>query len=499
MSQKEEEVQQVKLPFSEAMQLAMLGWLMTDDRFFMQCRDIVKPEWFLDLIAGKVYAAKLKLYKRLDRIPTRAEVEELEFTSEDNKTRAQMLVKLNTGVVKRADFGLDVLSVQLTQWLHCQMYRDAVQKSAHLYNQKKFDQAFGILDNAAAKIKTTRFDEDGEIHFDKPEEMFASRAVNRTNACTFGLTLMDQLLIQDDNPETCRMGSLLSGDSTVLLAPTNIGKTTTMINVAIANVLQGKHVLLLTHEGRPEDIQDKIWCNLLGCTRAQLFNHWQQNPKEWYLRMAALKRFFTYIPMNDAGMNVEKVESAIRRRQENRMHQRGGSRGYDLVLDDYPAKLGTIQGSQGNLQYRHVLDIVYNRFVQLALEYNYHSVVAFQTNRNGSAINRNIHTEEKRLLTMEDAAEAWGPMTTATNVISINRDERLMALRKIIFSICKSRSSEVGWAVACNTDFARAITHRDSLGAIYYRGSSTMGDKIESLMEQYLDKEVPMEKVREYA
>jgi hypothetical protein len=97
---------------------------------------------------------------------------------------------------------------------------------------------------------------------------------------------------------------------------------------------------------------------------------------------------------------------------------------------------------------------------------------------------------------MEDAAESWGPITQATNVISINRNEAAKAKGLVTFYIDKSRSSETGYAVVCKSDYGRAITHSNELGAVYYRGVTAV-EKIDQLMEQYNNgtHEIPMSEI----
>jgi hypothetical protein len=96
---------------------------------------------------------------------------------------------------------------------------------------------------------------------------------------------------------------------------------------------------------------------------------------------------------------------------------------------------------------------------------------------------------------MEDVMESWGPMTTATNVISINRDPVAQAKGIVTFFICKSRSSEVGWAVACKSNYAAAQSHQPDAASTWYRGVSPMSERIESLLDGFRGREIPMQAV----
>jgi hypothetical protein len=176
---------------------------------------------------------------------------------------------------------------------------------------------------------------------------------------------------------------------------------------------------------------------------------------------------------------VEEVEPLIRRKQEDLMAKTG--KGYDLLVCDYPAKLTTRLAQNGHMSKRNVDEIVYGYFVQLALEYGFHSLLAIQTNREGSKVNKG-QKDEHRLLVMEDVHESYGVMQEATNVITLNRDPVAKARQHMTFHIDKSRSSETGFAVVARTDFARARTHHADLGAIWYRGVATMADQVDDLL-----------------
>ena len=108
-------------------------------------------------------------------------------------------------------------------------------------------------------------------------------------------------------------------------------------------------------------------------------------------------------------------------------------------------------------------------------------------------MNKRGNDGERRLLTGEDANESFGPIQEATNIITLNRDPMDEALGWITFYIDKSRSSEKGFAIACKTDYGRAQTHSDKLGAVWYRGTSkvTQRSNFTDLFVRYRDRQIP--------
>lgn len=488
------------LPFSQPKQEALLGYLLTEEKFFQLARHRIKPEWFTQSRLNQLWTMALAWSEKYNRAPTKQEIAEgpsmmAQDLGDQNRLRSQ----LNLCVERRMEFGLDALSSELTDWLHARIYMAAMKKSESLFNQgaksmdsKKFQEAYTVLKSMTRDIDDTSFEPGQAEAMDDPEGDFRQQAIESQDAISFGMPALNRLLL----PEGAGKGSLLRGDMTVLLAPTNIGKTTTMVTIAALNIWEGKDVLLITHEGRVADIKLKIWQSMIGRSRQEILSGLGRPEMREMLAMARklVHDHLEFLPLNKAGMTVEEVETIIRRRNDRWKAKHG--KGFDLIIDDYAAKLTTAMAKGGSWALRQIHEVVYNYFSQIALEQNCHVVTAIQTNREGSkANNRKSKESGPRLLTMEDVMESWGPMTTATNVISINRDPVAQAKNLVTFLICKSRSSEVGWAVVCRSNYAAAQSHSPEAEATWYRGTSPMSEKIDTLLEDNKGREIPWQTV----
>lgn len=479
------------LPFSLARQDAVLGHLILNEKFFKQCRTIVKAKWFNDGYAVKVYQALLNYAEKHSTHPTYQELQATkDFENESQGVRNRMIIKVAEAINATQIYRLDSLKPELTDWLHARYFHEGVHEAQQLFNASQMKEAYAKMAEKMHLIRTTTFDDSSEFEFSNFVSFVNEQEVATQEALTFGQPILDRLLL----PEAEGRGSLLPGDTTILLAPTNVGKTTTMITVAAANIRKGKSVLFITHEGREEDIAIKFWCNLIQRTKAEIFEAVRGSPDGEAIRKSMadiakiLPRHLTYVPMNKAGLTVEEVERKIRKLQEERIAQFG--KGYDLVVNDYPAKLGSEQMKYGQFQKRNLDEYVYNIFIQLGLEYKFHVLCAIQTNRTGSKINRGQKGYEDRLLTHEDVMESFGPMTGATTVITINRDHHSEGLGYITYFISKSRSSHTGTAVVCKSDFIRATTHHERLGAMWYRGNTPLGEQVGIQFAQFQGREI---------
>lgn len=181
-------------------------------------------------------------------------------------------------------------------------------------------------------------------------------------------------------------------------------------------------------------------------------------------------------------MTIEEVVPIIRMNQEEWATTHKG-KGFDLLISDYPAILSTQQAQKGNLQMRHKDKIVYDYYVQLALEYKFHSLLAIQTNREGARVN-NQEKGNDRLIHSTDVSESFDPIKEATNIITLNRSPEAKKDNYLIYLIDKSRGSETGISILARTNFAHCITHSEALGATAFVGDRTEHEFIRSYLEK---------------
>jgi replicative DNA helicase len=466
----------ISLPYDKIKQQAIIGHMLRNPSFFKQCIDRITPAWFNDIACSQIYKAMHGYWKKYNLAPTPEEVRCSEFIQQE-PMQAQRNVWLNCiGLCEMESerFKLEVLRTELTEWMHSRMYREAVEKSTHLFNSQKYRECYQTIKRHVDEITTTTFNDDGEIRFENPTYLLDSE-FQYQNALTTGLRMWDNLMHPSGNAPG---GGLFRKDTTVMLAPSNVGKTTTLITMAMANVKLNKHVLFMTHEGRPDDIREKMLCSYLGISKANLFKAYKDPVKGKKFVEGAIdqiSKYLTYLPYNKAGMTVEEVIPIIRRRQEILM-AKTGAKGYDMIVSDYPGKLSTVMGK--GMALRQIYEQVYEQYVQLALELDCHCLLAIQSNRQASKDNR----AGDRLLTMEDVHESFGTMQSATNVITINRDEDAMLKDRVVFYISKSRSSKTGVAIMCRSKFSACRSHHESLESIFYHGYEPMTDRAENLL-----------------
>jgi hypothetical protein len=308
------------------------------------------------------------------------------------------------------------------------------------------------------------------------------------DALPFGSATLDRLLL----PEANGNGSLLRGDMTVLLGPVNAGKTSCMITTLAANLRAGKNAILIPHEGRPDDLKLKLIQCLSGTTKKELFYAARDpNLRGNFAEIESLLHdHLVYMPMIKAGLTVEEFGTAVRRAVDRFMSRHNGA-SIDLVVDDYLALLTSTQNARGQLQKRERDSVVYQFGSTLAGECKFHLLTGIQGNREANKINKRVKGAADRLLVPEDSSESFGPAMVATNIITLNRSPMAQIRNRVTFLICKSRSSETNIAVVCGSRYSCCVTHKDELGCTWYKGLSTMDQRIDDLMVQYKNAEIP--------
>lgn len=297
-------------------------------------------------------------------------------------------------------------------------------------------------------------------------------------------------------------GFELDGDHLFLLGDFTVTHNTRcMATIVRHNALRGKNVLYLMHEGNCDDVYSLLYASLISRPEKGIWVTPQMVQERLYATAEGRRLIeqardvwrshVCFVPIIKAGMTVEDVVTTVRRKNDEWAASHGG-RGFDLVVDDYPALLSTVLASKGNLQYRHTMHAIYLQFSQLAGELDVHSLVGYQSNREGAkAMKGRSQHSKKRLLTRDDMEESSGPGQTAANIITINRDDELAQKGAVVYYLDKSRSNQTGYAVMCKSRYDACITHDDALGATWYMGTGSHSTIVENLLEQYPGQQIP--------
>jgi replicative DNA helicase len=477
----------IQLPFDEGAQQALIGHIMQKETFFKQTYQRLQPTWFTDSDISKIYVGYCEYYKQYDHVPT--SIDEFKawrnFQVLDQADRNRINNKITLCHAKTSTYGVDYLAEQLTAWQKLQLCVRNLPQIANLLNNHKIDKAETLLHDTSKDLLFSSFQADPVADWEDFKAIREAENIDAENAVSTGLSILDRKILP-----TGTKGSLLPGDTTVIIASANAGKSSCLSTIAKHSVVSCKSVLWITREGRQHDMMTKMYCCVFKKTRGELWQ-WSLTPEgdSTMSKMTKhLNKYLHYIHVPRVNAYVEDIVADILRMQAARQSQYG--KGYDLVIVDYPAIFQTKESQGAKWGLREIQDYLYRQFVQLAAQEQFHCLLAAQTNREGSKVNKGIGGG-KRLLSSEDVAECFGIIMSATNVLTINRDEKAQSKGHLTFYLVKSRSGSTGWAVTCKSNFEMATTHSESLGATAYRGNIRLSDQVDDLIRNYPNRDVP--------
>jgi replicative DNA helicase len=499
-----DDVEGETLPFTERNeQFAFLGHVMDYEKTaaFMQVRTTVKPEWFSDAYAGRLYSIYCQFYDTYQTTPKSTEDLFLHAGYKNLPKEDQLKVANAERACRQLapKFRPESMMQMLTDWMRFRLLKAGMEKAERPFNLKDYSQASSILEDALKKMQLVSFGGPPPSNWSDYEALAKRRNVQHLDAMSTGLTLLDKKM----NPEG-RGGAMVKGEATLFLAATNGGKSACMSTIAAHNLMIGKNVLWVTLEGNSDALDEALW----GCVLRKTRPDWKRMalyPTEQERQMLGMisamgERRLRHMHVQEAGNTIERVEANIRQ-YINSFKAKNNGDSFDLIIVDYPQILTSEGRSNIKMESRDEIRYIYRRLFDLAAEENFHLVTAIQANRAGVKDFRKIHNKNAkhvpRLLTKEDIAESWGVANDAPMVITINRDDVDQKNNTMTFFIDKSRSGETGWAVACKTDFNHCCTHSDEMGATTYRGWDSLANRTNNIINNYKNQEIGSEELKD--
>lgn len=478
----------IQLPFDNTIQCAVIGHMLTHNVFFLQAVNKMRPEWFISKMNSVLFDIIQKFYKENRRCPSAPEIKNTKiFLLEDQAVQVRLAAHLQACINATGEYKLDIIKKDLTAWLHAVTFKNGVEKGVNLFNNKKIDEAYLHINDVVKQLRDASFESEPRVSFKDFETILDRVETMFKGAYSTGLRLLDQAILSGTGTDGVR-GSLVPKDQTVLLAPVNVGKTTVSLTMAVFNALAGNKILFLTHEGNPDTISKNIFACATGMNYSQLMQA-RKDPEGRKILAEIANRLDTnmsYVHYEKPGMTIQDVEPLIYREQERLLSSNSK---LDMIFNDYPALL-RMKG-MNNDQERIIQAAVYRYFGQIVADVGAHGVSAVQANREGSRVVK----AGERCLRIEDVAEAWGIPQIAATMISLNRQVEGPFKDIMTYFICKTRTNQVGGAVACKTDLSCARMHSNDLGAVSYNGNIFMPDRAKMYIENdsYRNKDLPFE------
>jgi KaiC/GvpD/RAD55 family RecA-like ATPase len=501
--------QRITMNFSEEWQEAIIGHALRDQTFFLKFREHLSPTWFSKGGYSDIMIGTVKFFEKFNRLPNNAN-EFVEHHFKNSMGLSLTDVDKYSALVARCamsskKYGLDVVVQDLTAWAKMAKLKGSLEAIEQFWSKKKYHDGADFLRGKMVEILGTNFDKDARLSFSDTWEFFKDMARDSEGSCTIGHPHFDELLDPrakwSSDYTSLEVGSLHRGDLTVFMGPSNSGKTSALVTIAAANIKMKKRIIYFTHEQKDKDIRKKVIQSITGISLNDINDWMRLANKDGTMSTEAqrsdigqqilaaeviLEEYLVYIPYSKAGeMHVENVINEIKLQQEKLIATKG--KGFDMLIEDYPAKLQSKAFNTRKADSRIEMEYVYDQFQILAKELNLHSLVAAQTNREGFKMsNKQNSSGEKRLLDQGDIAESFGVVRIADNVITINRGTEEIKNGTVIFNISKSRSNSTGHQFKSLTKMDRSMTHSPSLECSVLKNGQNIADTIPVLKRELM-------------
>jgi KaiC/GvpD/RAD55 family RecA-like ATPase len=530
------------LGFDKDVQKAVVGWMLADTTFFLKCYANLKYNYFQDPVLADIVKIMFEMYEQNTQHPKIIDLKSyINAVRYDRKECNERFYLIDECLRFKETSTKEVLAEQLHGWKAYVTTQNNLRHIALIWNKKDYVTSGKLLLKAAEDIRNSTFDSGDLVQLGNGLDHFKNREVTRQFACTMGHEEFDELLMEGSKIPPSEWGSpsvdskgnlghydiskrtrgcLLPGDTTVLLGPSNSGKTSAVISIVKANLEMHKKVLLITLEMTEDVILDKLYSNITGKTIRELSSVSQPGPaleevkKAIKAADAMMLKNLSYIHHVKSGeMYVEDVLAKLKMAQEQMKTRRAEERqafrealrktnqltdeiaqklldldekrrGYDLVVVDYPSKLKSRALGNKRIGSYEEHTYVYDQFIIAAQQEKFHAILPVQSNRDGLKITK--ADKDTRMLGQEDVANAFGISQVAGYFITINRSPEDKAKNIIKFYIDKSRQGATGTTFISRTDFSCSRTHDVRLpGVAFGPGYKFSNEEVDKVLGNY--------------
>jgi len=468
--------------FSETWQEAVFGHMLKNYHFFLKCRQYLLPNWFQNPRLYTLADELFKLYDDLRRLPTVSEFIALKVNSMIDTQEAQRFrAAIDRSLASSGQIAVDIISKEMTGWLKISRFMDEMKKSSNQFNEGNYHSAISWIKKTSADIEKASFESDKLADFSDPVAFYSELSDYDHDGISTGSAMLDALLIGkktfEKDGKSYQMPGLGRKTMTVLVGAANSGKTSCIISILRHAVADQKKVLFLTHEQSEAPIKDKIYkaCFNMSADQMSIALRDETLSKKLRVKAQIINKYLKYRHYNEIGkMYVEDVLDLIQALNEKEIALTG--RGFDLVIDDYPAKLMSRNFGGKGTERRHLLGYVYSQFSMLADSMNCHVIAPVQTNR----ASYKQMKDGGNFLDMDSISESFEVAQIADNVITINRSDDNKRRNEVYLNIAKNRRGETGNWYYSKTDLSRSLMYGPGQGLAEATGTGEM--KFEELL-----------------
>jgi replicative DNA helicase len=475
------------LSLSDKYQSALIGYLVEDVEVLLSCSMYLKKNNFQNIYQGEIFSIAVDFYSRHTVLPKKNDIIQVLFEKFPKEQDLAPYTKtLDMSLLDAKTTSLHPLKSKLNDFISMERVKANLKSAEKHINRGDVNKTLEVL-NQAVNSKVTVEDplkgyDQSLIDLDL-DKLDTSSLEN----CTIGHPDFDELLFATariqtpSNPFSIKdstRGSLVRGELTTIMGPSNSGKTTTSATIAVANRLLGKNVLIVSHEEKESKVAIKCLQVTAKLTTTQLIHDRKipliQNKIEAFKKiiMGSEKDQNEGLVIKEIsdplGMYIEDVIPWII--QKNEQYKRTYGKTFDLIIWDYPSALDSREKKMEKKPDR--LAHIFRSVKSLAKKLDCHIIAFAQTNRSGFAYN--AQNDSNNYLSGDAVGDSFAIYQISDNFITINRNKNDKIGGRVKFYVGKSRSNVTESVFISKSDYGRSKVYGLDLPSITVNHSARL-------------------------
>lgn len=406
--------------FTPSVQEKILALVWTDATYYNLYRDCVKPKYFQKAIHIDLCRIIQNYQEKYGKSPTKEVlVEEIRVMCEKSKTKQKLENDFLDCVDRLSDMDFsdyDYVKDRITSFGKRQAMVEAIMKSAEIIENAKSDTEFLEIERLiqSAQMVGEDVNDMGTDYWDDYESRIESynEAEDVIERFPTGMGVLDGIL----------KGGIGRTEMFVVLAPPGKGKTTTMINIGAENLKTGSVVVHFSMENNEKQVIRNYDQRILN----KSIDYIKDNSEQCIAALGRRKKY-----SSGGRLFVKKYPTKGATVDTLRMYIRRLEIVYGVKVDVIIVDYGAILKSKHSFSdKRNVIESNYEDLRALADELDVALVTGAQGNRSSLS---------KKVVTIEDLAEAFAIANTADEVFALCQSVREKQEGKIRGFLTKSR------------------------------------------------------------
>lgn len=407
----------------------LIGLLFENEDLRDKIYPFLDRKYFLDEKQSKIIGSYLDLKEKNSKYPTASDMRFV--LEEDTRKTFDECLSVHT------DVSLDIRKEHIKEWFKTRMMLDTLGEMTEGLDGRNADSILPYLDKLR-DICAFDFDTSVGMDFGKDADRLYGYMHERDNVVKTGIESLDEEIGGGWHEKTLSL----------LIAPSNVGKTLCKCSFATNAFLAGKNVLYITMEMSEEEIAKRLYVNVANISMQELVTLEKDEFKRGYEKLIGKtnRLFVKEYPTASASANT--IRSLLK---ELKLKQKFVP---DVIFVDY---LGIMQpnhqstSENTNTKFK----VISEELRGLAVEQKVAVVSSNQTNRGGYG---------KAEIELTDTADSIGQVMTADVIITIGQNNEMRDNGMYNFITSKNRFNRRGKIIPLQVDFSRMKVYEESEG-----------------------------------